>query len=475
MAAIVKKLRIILFCLFALHSVAVSACTIFIANDGRAVWVGNNEDERFDKKYRIWYYPAAKGHHGYMIWTELTIGPLFYGLMYKNPQGGLNEHGLFMDYTAVDEAPAVQEPGRKDRKKELVHDLLRSCKTVEEVIRFVSRYNLVRLKRAQLFVADASGDYAVIHGGYIVRKSTPCFALTNYCINKGHYEACYRRDAANLYLGQLGTGVQLNAVKTILEKASQKPPQTITTNYSMAVDLKAGLIHLYLKNDFRTEVVLNLKTELEKGKHHRELATYFPADIAPLLEKAFLKNGIAAATATYRSLRLDTMGRYRFNSPAAENFAISLIEKEKSNEAISFLQMLREYEPANPNLLTWLGVAFRKNGDDRQSAASFDKALELDSGNYLATLWGRQDNRKVTFRLNDFEGAREVSLMGEFTQWKKNAIPMKKEGNVWTCEAVLPRGTVIYKFRVNNLNLTDKLNRMFVGAGPDMFSKLFVW
>ena len=31
---------------------------------------------------------AAKGHHGYMIWTELTIGPLFYGLMYKNPQEG---------------------------------------------------------------------------------------------------------------------------------------------------------------------------------------------------------------------------------------------------------------------------------------------------------------------------------------------------------------------------------------------------
>ena len=60
-------------------------------------------------------------------------------------------------------------------------------------------------------------------------------------------------------------------------------------------------------------------------------------------------------------------------------------------------------------------------------------------------------------------------------KWKKNAILMKKKGNVWTCEAVLPRGTVIYKFRVNNLNLTDKLNRMFVGAGPDMFSKLFVW
>ena len=50
--------------------------------------------------------------------------------------------------------------------------------------------------------------------------------------------------------GQLGTGVQLNAVKTIPRESFQKPPQTITTNYSMAVDLKAGLIHLYLKTIF---------------------------------------------------------------------------------------------------------------------------------------------------------------------------------------------------------------------------------
>ena len=84
-----------------------------MANDGQNVWVGNNEDENFSTKYRMWYYPANKESFGYMIWTELSIGKLFYGLMYKNPQGGLNEYGLFMDYTAIDDTPVTNDPNKK--------------------------------------------------------------------------------------------------------------------------------------------------------------------------------------------------------------------------------------------------------------------------------------------------------------------------------------------------------------------------
>src|SRR5580704_14044711 len=48
-----------------------NACTIFMANDGKNVWIGNNEDEVPTKKYRLWYYPAKKDNYGYMLWTEL--------------------------------------------------------------------------------------------------------------------------------------------------------------------------------------------------------------------------------------------------------------------------------------------------------------------------------------------------------------------------------------------------------------------
>ncbi|MCX6318629.1 MAG: tetratricopeptide repeat protein [Bacteroidetes bacterium] len=471
----IQRISKTIFTIFILTSVLTSnACTIFMANDGQHVWIGNNEDEAFSTKYRMWYYPARKGDFGYMIWTELTIGKLFYGFMYKNPQGGLNEHGLFMDYTAIDNAPVTNDPDKKNRKKELVHDILKSCKTVDEAIQYIGKYNLVRLKGAQLYIADATGNYATVHGGYIIRKTDNNFALTNYCINNGHKEACYRRDVATNYLNAKKT-FQLEDIKNILQKSSQKPPQTLITNYSMAVDLKTGTIYLYYKNDFATEKIINLKAELQEGKHHKDLVDYFPKDIAGLIEAKMERNGINEAVLTYKELREKSFDQYNFRNNSVLNLCIKWIDKGKVKEAISLLETIKEFEPGKATIYTWLGVAYRKDNNLNESAVHFNKALELNPGDYLATLWGRQTNQKVIFRLNDFEGAEAVSLMGEFTQWTQHAIKMTKENGVWTCEAIIPKGENRYKFRVNNENLTDKINLMYVGTGPDMYSKIYVW
>ncbi|MGB4775555.1 MAG: hypothetical protein WBP45_10305 [Daejeonella sp.] len=471
----IKQIAKILFLIVILTSSLISnACTIFMANDGKSIWIGNNEDEAYSTKYRMWYYPAEKNNYGYTIWTELTIGKLFYGLMYKNPQGGLNEYGLFMDYTAIDEVPITKDPTKKDRKKELVHDLLKSCKTVNEALQYISKYNLVKLKEAQLFIADASGDYATVHGGYIIRKTDNNFALTNYCINNGHKEACYRRDVATDYLNSTKT-FQLDDIKSILQKSTQKPPQTLITNFSMAVDLKNSTIHLFYKNDFTTEKTINLKEELKGGKHHKDLVDYFPKDVSNLVEKKYESDGINEAVATYKELRKSSSEEYNFKNNSVINLAIKWIDKEKVKEAITLLETLKEFDPGKTEIYTWLGVAYRKDNNIIESSTNFSKALEQNPNDYLATLWGKQNNQKVTFKLNDFEGAEQVSLMGEFTQWKKNAIKMTKENGVWICEAVLPKGENIYKFRVNNENLTDKINLMYVGTGPDMYSKIYVW
>lgn len=471
----VKQIQISLFLISILMcGLKSKACTIFMANDGQHIWIGNNEDEIFSTRYRMWYYPAENNNYGYTIWTELTIGKFFYGLMYKNPQGGFNEYGLFMDYTAIDEVPVSKDPNKKDRKEELVHDLLKSCKTVSEALQYISRYNLVKLKEAQLFIADANGDYATVHGGYIIRKTDNNFALTNYCINNGHTEACYRRDVATKYLNST-TSFQLEDVKYILQKTTQKPPQTLITNFSMAIDLNNRTIHLFYKNDFTTEKTINLKEEFKTGKHHKDMVDYFPKDVSTLVELKYQSNGINEAIATYKELRKSSSDEYNFKNNSVINLAVKWIDKEKLKEAITLLETLKEFEPNKTEIYTWLGVAYRKNNDLVESSANFLKALQLSPNDYLATLWGKQDNQKVTFKLNDFEGAEQVSLMGEFTQWKSNAIKMTKENGVWSCEAILPKGENIYKFRVNDDNLTDKINTMYVGDGPNMYSKIYVW
>ena len=445
-----------------------------MANDGKNVWIGNNEDELQTTKYRMWFYPAKKGSYGYAIWTDLNFGKLLNGLSYLNPQGGLNEFGLFMDYTATDGISIVTDDQKKDRKKEVVTYLLKKCKTVDEALAYLSKFNLIKLKYAQLFIGDASGNYAIVTGGYIVRKTDASFALTNYCINDGRNEACHRRDVATQYLNSTIT-FQLNDITSILEKSAVKLPNNSITNYSMAVDLKSSTVYLYHKGDFKTVSVLVLSEELKKGKHHKNIQDYFPESITPILETAYKNNGINGAIEQYKALRKTSNGKYNFKNNDVLNLAISWIEKGQNNDAIKLLESLKEFDPNNTTIYTWLAVANRKNNNLEESNNYFTKVLTDNPNDYVATLFGKQENQKVTFKLPDFEGAEKVSLIGAFTEWVKNPIKMKKEDGFWTCVVSLPKGENTYKFIVNDQYLADSKNYMHIGAGPRIFSKLYVW
>ncbi len=452
------------------NTLIVNACSVFMANDGENVWIGNNEDEIQTTKYRMWFYPAKKNSYGYAIWTDLNLKVL----SYLNPQGGLNEFGLFIDFTAIDEAEILIDPTKPDRKKQVVTDVLKKCKTVEEALAFLCKYNLVKIKNAQLFIGDASGNYATVHGGYTVKKTENNFALTNYCIKNGHKEACHRRDVATQYLST-STTFQLNDITNILEKATQKLPNNNITNYSMAVNLKTSIIYLYYKHDFSTVSTISLADELKKGKHHKDIVDYFPKSITPILENELGKNGIASAIAAYKTLRKSSNDKYNFKNNDAVNLAISWIEIGKINEAIQLLNCIKEFDQQKPNIYAWLAVAYKRENNLNESDNNYKIALEKDPDNYVATLFGKQENQKVTFKLPDFEGAEQVSLIGNFTGWTKNPIKMKKENSFWTCEILLPKGEITYKFLVNKDYLADNKNFMHIGEGPKIYSKVYVW
>lgn len=456
------------------NALLLNACTIFMANDGQNVWIGNNEDELQNLKYRMWYYPAQKSSYGYAIWTELSFGKLLNGFSYLNPQGGLNEFGLFMDFTATDQISIVKDPQKKDRKKQVVTDILKNCKTVEEALAYISKYNLVKINYAQLFIGDATGNYATVTGGYIVRKTENNFALTNYCINNGHTEACHRREVATLSLNSNKT-FDLEAIKNILEKSTQKPPNNLISNYSMAVNLKTSTIYLYHKNDFTTVLVLSLAAELKRGKHHKDIVDYFPESITPVLEQEFNSKGVNSAITKYTALRKTASDKYNFKNDDAIHLAISWIEKGQTNDAITLLECLKEFDHQKTDIYSWLGVAYRKANNVNESNKNFGKAFEGNPDNYVATLFGKQENQKVTFKLPDFEGAEQVAVMGDFTEWTKHPIQMKKADRLWTCEISLPKGEVTYKFLVNNQYLADNKNYMHIGAGPKIYSKIYVW
>ncbi|RKS25057.1 AMP-activated protein kinase-like protein [Flavobacterium endophyticum] len=451
---------------------ASNACTIFIANDGRHVWIGNNEDEVPSLNYRLWYFPALKKSYGYMIWTELSSDEKTNSQMYKNPQGGMNTKGLFVDYTAIDEVPAARDPKKTDRETEVATDILKQCKTVDEALQFISQFNLVRLTGAQLFISDASGDYATVHGSYIVRRATKNFALTNYSINNEHHEACWRRDLAKEYLRQ-EKNYQLQDIVEILQKTAQKKPSNLVSNYSMAAELKKKTIHLYYKNDFALPFVISLHEELKKGKHFQDMQAYFPKSVAPVILEKYTAGGIDSALTAYDSLRKYHPHDYNLKNNDAIELAAQAIAMGHTKDGIRFLERLKAYYPEKLEIDTWLATAYRKEGRIAESDRYFAKALAADPDNYAATLFGKQHDQTVTFTMNDFEGAEQVSLTGDFSNWA--ILPMQKEKGRWTCTVSLPKGEYRYKFIVNGLYLADQLNLLYAGSGPDIYSILYVW
>jgi len=268
-----RSFKIVLTLVLLTNTIITDACTIFMANDRKHIWIGNNEDESFNMQYRFWYFPKVKNSFGYMSWSELH--PTYDSVMYKYPQGGLNEYGLFIDYTAIDEIPVIRDIQKKDREEEVVNDLLRTCKTVEEALQYLRQFNLIKLSAAQLFIGDAAGDYATVHGNYVVKKSSRNFALTNYSINNGYTQHCWRREAANHYLNKEGR-FKLKDITNILSKTAQQAQSgdDIVTNYSMAVDLKKKKIYLYLKRDYTKCITISLSKQLKKGKHYQDLASF---------------------------------------------------------------------------------------------------------------------------------------------------------------------------------------------------------
>ena len=460
--------------LFLGHGPTAEACTIFLANDGTHVWVGNNEDELQSKRYRMWYYPARKSAYGYAIWTELSFGRLLNGFSYLNPQGGLNEFGLFLDFTAIDQINLVQDDGKTNRKKQVVTDLLRTCKTVDEALTWLNRYNLVKLDKAQLFLADSTGNYATVTGGYVVPKTETNFALTNYCLKGGCSPVCHRQAVATSYLRSTAR-FEKEDVRNLLEKSAQKPPNNLISNYSMAIDLRTRTIYLYYQTDFSTNAVISLSLELSKGRHQKDMDAYFPLSIAPEIERVRAAQGLTAALDRYHVLRLQDSVRYRFSNNDAMNLAIGWLEKGRNNDAIQLLQCLAQSSPEKADLQAWLGVAYRKESDSVTSNQYFANAFRLYPRNYIANLFGRQVRGTVFFRLPDFEGAQKVSLMGDFSGWTRNPIPMTRVGGTWVCSVELPPGEVVYKFLVNDQYLADSQNFLHVGTGPDVFSKLYVW
>ena len=241
------------------------ACTIVsaIAHNGE-VWNANNEDGPFGVANFLNVYPKSpQNEYGY--YTLSYFSPRFGQT--GSIQGGTNEAGLTFDFNAIDAVNTSEVSSKKPFPKGdnaiLVH-LLGTMSSVEEVIAFFETYWFENgFTGAQMHVADAQGNFAIISPSGIEKAATgqPLVSTNFDRCGKEDGSSCWRYPIAQSMLEQ--QDVSFEAMEEILKKTAQKNGATM---YSNIQNLTTGQLWFFSKHDEGNLVTTTMKALLENGK-----------------------------------------------------------------------------------------------------------------------------------------------------------------------------------------------------------------
>ena len=250
-------------------------CTAFMMADGERVLVGNNEDY-YIPHTRVWFIPAETG----------SYGRVFFGYDNWYPQGGMNDQGLFFDGFSTNPLEVERSKEKPKFRGRFLETMMATCATVKEAVGFFGRHNLEFMRTFQIFVADKTGDAAVVEGDEIIRKHGSFQVVTNFYVSKvnenrrpceWHRRSCLRYKRAQNMLAESDTA-SVALFRKILDATHQHNVFSRTL-YSNIYDLKNGIVYLYYLHNFENEVVIDLKKELEKGSHFFAIPVLFGQEV----------------------------------------------------------------------------------------------------------------------------------------------------------------------------------------------------
>jgi len=262
------------------------SCTIFTSSYGDTVLFGNNEDYINPNTY-YWVVPSSGGDYG----------AVYFGFDNFWPQGGINEKGLTFDVNALPKAVLNPHP-ELPKVKNPFYEFLNKCSTVEEVIDRVKSYSWENSWRAQVHVADATGDAVVISAGpdgeiAFIRKQKGNGYLISTNFNRanpknGRYP-CWRYDTTVAMLKDIQSEDNLTAdyFRSILDAVHQESP-LVNTVYSNVFDLKDGIIYLYHWHQFDEVVTLNVAEELARAPSPTRIRDLFSHKTVNQASKEYL-------------------------------------------------------------------------------------------------------------------------------------------------------------------------------------------
>lgn len=273
-----KSIKIIFAIIFILSVNIGNPCSMYKVTKNGKTMVGCNEDA-WRTTSHIWF---ENGNNKAPFGAAFT-GSRFDGGNGYAPQSGMNEHGLIFSRLASYH-PENKNSDFKNRLKitnptQYLKDILHTCKTVEDVRKYIEKYDYSYFIEDVFIYVDKSGKYIVVEPYKIISGNDASYVLSNFCPS-----ITSKEDASKLERYQNGVLFLGNKMETDLEFC-RKLSDTMHvcrekigdgTLLTSIWDNTNGTVNLYFYHKYDKTIQFNIKEELAKGNHIIKVDSLFP-------------------------------------------------------------------------------------------------------------------------------------------------------------------------------------------------------
>lgn len=252
------------------------ACSGYKITVGYKTILGSNEDA-WRTTPHIWFEEGrVNGNYG-----AAFTGSRYDGANGYAPQSGMNEMGLAFERLASYHPKQESFANRKkiSNPTKYLKDILHTCKTVEEVREYISKYDHSFFIEDVFIYVDKSGKYLIVEPYTLKIASEPTYVVSNFCPSITSEQNAakldrYRNGVAFLKYGIDTTLDFCTAMSDTMHVCRKKIGDgTLLTSIW---DLNGGTVNLYFYHDYKTTIQFNINEELKKDDHIIAIETLFP-------------------------------------------------------------------------------------------------------------------------------------------------------------------------------------------------------
>lgn len=247
-----------------------------VTKNGKTM-VGCNEDA-WRTTSHIWFEVGQNNQYGAAFTGSRWDGENGYA-----PQSGMNEHGLVFSRLASYHPKLITSKFNNriqiTNPTRYLKDILHSCKTVEDVKKYIEKYDQRYFIEDVFIYIERSGKYIIVEPYKILSGNDAKYVLSNFCPSITHKSA-----ANKLERYKKGTSFLTSKIETDLDFC-RKLSDTMHvcrekigdgTLLTSIWDSTNGVVNLYFYHQYDQTVQFNLTKELAKGNHILKIDTLFP-------------------------------------------------------------------------------------------------------------------------------------------------------------------------------------------------------